>query len=173
MWSTASGAFVALLACAAWFDVRVRRIPNALTVTGLVVALALRALVGGDALLAGAAGAGLALLVALPPFALRALGGGDVKLLAAVGGFMGPGLLPGALLVIAVLGGALALCEAARRRALTRTLVNTYGFAKQWATFGRFGITPAISSSGRLTIPYGVAIAVGSLVWWLWEGAGL
>jgi prepilin peptidase CpaA len=164
---------VALLACAAWFDVRVRRIPNALTVTGLVVALALRALVGPDALLAGVAGAGLALLVALPPFALRALGGGDVKLLAAVGGFMGPGLLPGALLVIAVLGGALALCEAARRRVLIRTLANTYGFAKQWASFGRFGITPAISSPRTLTIPYGVAIAVGSLVWWLWEGAGL
>lgn len=173
MWTIASAAFVVLLACATWFDVRLRRIPNALTLSGLVVALGLRGLAGTDAFLAGAAGAGLALLVALPPFALRVLGGGDVKLLAAVGGFMGPGQLPGALLVIAVLGGALALFEAVRQRALTKTLANTYGFAKQWVLFGRFGVTPTIASPGTLTIPYGVAIAVGSLVWWLLEGAGV
>ena len=72
-----------LILVAVVWDVRERRIPNALTVTGLVLAIVLRLLEGQEALLAGLAGLVLAVLVALPLVALGGLGGGDAKLLAA------------------------------------------------------------------------------------------
>ena len=169
----ASVALVGLLLAACWFDVRTRRIPNALTVAGLVAVLVLRAFLGAGAVLEGVAAAGVAMLVALPPFALGMLGGGDAKLLAAVGGFMGLDHVVGALLAIAVLGGGLAVVEAIRQRALPQVIANTFGFAKQWLLLGRFGLAPTIDSPRALTLPYGVAIAAGALLWWFLAGVQL
>ncbi len=169
----ASVVLVGVLLGACWFDVRARRIPNALTVVGVIAALVLRGFLGAGAVFEGIGGAGLALLVALPPFALGMLGGGDAKLLAAVGGFMGIDHLLGALLAIAVLGGGLAVFEALRRRVLIKAVANTYGFAKQWLLLGRAGGAPTIASPHALTVPYGVAIAGGALTWWFLTGAQL
>ena len=95
-WIT-TGAFVAILVAAAVLDLRTGRIPNKLTLGGLVAGLLLRAFGGIEPLAHGVLGAGLALLIALPFFAVRALGGGDAKLLIVVGAFMGEGRLVGAL----------------------------------------------------------------------------
>ena len=173
MTAYATVALVALLVLACWFDVRERRIPNALTFAGLVVALLVRLALGWAPALEGAAGAGLAVLLAIVPFALGFLGGGDVKLLGAVGAFMGTDRLLGALLLVAVVGGILALLEAVRRRALRHALVNTYGFAKHWVLFGRTGVTATLESPETMSVPYGVAIAVGSLLWWFVGGVSV
>jgi prepilin peptidase CpaA len=170
MTSVSSAALVALLALACWFDLRERRIPNGLTVAGAVVALGLRLGLGWGAAGSGAAGAGLAVAVALVPFTLGVLGGGDVKLLGAVGAFMGSERLVGALLLTAVAGAVLAVIEAVRRRALVHALANTYSFAKQWMLFRGAGVTPTLESSDVMSVPYGVAIAVGTLVWWFIGG---
>jgi hypothetical protein len=37
---------------------------------------------------------------------------------------------------------------------------------KHWATFGRRGANRSFASVGALTIPYGIAIAAGALLWW-------
>jgi len=73
---------------AALWDIRTRRIPNALVLVGLVLGLLMVSFQGTwlDAL----AGAGLALGLGIIPFALRALGGGDVKAAIVVGLFVGP-----------------------------------------------------------------------------------
>ncbi|MGH7612755.1 MAG: A24 family peptidase [Gemmatimonadales bacterium] len=160
-----------LLAC--WFDLRERRIPNALTLAGAMAALLLRSAWGWGSVLEGAAGAGLAVVATLVPFALGFLGGGDVKLLGAVGAFMGTDRLFGALLFVAVAGGLLAVFEAMRRRAMGRVLVNTYGFARRWVLFGRAGVTPTLESPEVMSVPYGVAIAVGSLLWWFFGGGSV
>lgn len=173
MTTMATVVLVALMAVASWFDVRERRIPNFVTVTGVAVVLGLRLAAGDGAVVAGMFGVGMAILFALPPFVLGMMGGGDAKLLAVVGGFMGPGRLVGAVLVIAVLGGVLALVEAVRRRVLVRTLSSTYGFAKQWVLMGRAGVAPTLESPGTLTVPYGVAIAAGAVTWWFLVGATL
>ncbi|MEJ2153246.1 MAG: prepilin peptidase, partial [Gemmatimonadota bacterium] len=57
--STFALTVVVVLAVAS--DLRTRRIPNALTVSGLGVALALRAVTGLDAFVAGLAGGAIAL----------------------------------------------------------------------------------------------------------------
>lgn len=162
-------ALIALLVGAAATDLRTRRIPNALTVSGLVIALALRSTLGVGSLVDGLQGAGIAFLVVLPFFALGALGGGDLKLLVAVGAFMHPFQFVLALLATAVVGGVLAVGESVRRGAMGPLLSNTLGLTSHVATGGRLGHRSTIRTPGAVTVPYGVAIAVGSLAaWFLW-----
>lgn len=166
-------ALVVLLAFACWFDLRERRIPNLLTIAGLLTALGLRLVIGVDAATQGAEGALFAVLVGLAPFTFGLMGGGDVKLLGAVGAFVGVNRLFGALLMVGVVGGLLALVEATRQRAMLRALRNVAGFARQWLQFGRPVAVATIESPEAMTVPYGVAIALGSLLWWFVGGSSL
>src|SRR5690606_32818626 len=136
-------AFLLLVAVAAWLDVRAGRIPNLLTVGGLAAA-----------------------------FALRGLGGGDVKLLAAVGAFLGPERLVTALLAGGVAGGVLALAVALRRGVLLPALLGTGNVLAHWLTLGRAGERRTLASPGAITVPYGVAIAVGAVTGWFLSPLG-
>jgi prepilin peptidase CpaA len=169
----ASAALTALLAIAAWTDYRTRRIPNALTVAGLGVALLLRAVVGPDAILDGLVGALLAFVLTLPLLVLGVMGGGDAKLLIAIGAFMGPRHFLWAAVLIAIIGGMMAAVDAGRRGVLLPVLYNCGQIMKHWATFGRRGANRSFSSVGALTIPYGIAIAAGALLWWFAGVQGL
>lgn len=169
----ASVLLVVLLAVASWTDVTARRIPNWLTVSGIVAGLGIRAWMGWGPLGSGALGVVTALLLALPFFATGVLGGGDAKLLMAVGSFMGPADMGAASLVIAVVGGVVALVEVARRRMLVPTLTSCGLLIVSWVTLGRKGRKPKMVIEGeRLAVPYGVAIAAGSLLWWFGSGLG-
>jgi prepilin signal peptidase PulO-like enzyme (type II secretory pathway) len=103
---------IALLACCAT-DLLAYRVPDALTLPGLVVALAFSALAGQPPLLAAAGAAGLAAVVLSGAAVLTrgGLGGGDVKLGALVGASLGlpggaaalgAGILVGGFVVIAL-----------------------------------------------------------------------
>ena len=166
----ASVLLVVVLLVASWTDVKSRRIPNWLTLAGMIAGLAVRASMGPGPLADGALGIGLGLLLAAPFFALGALGGGDAKLLMAVGAFMGPADLARASLVIALVGGLIALLQAARRGVLLPTLASCGSLLLSWATLGRRGRDRTAVGGGRLTVPYGVAIAAGSLLWWFAGG---
>ena len=168
-----TAAFFALMAGAAWFDVRTRRIPNVLTLTGMAVAVALRLVAGPGAGIDGVTGAILAFVLCLPFFVLGVLGGGDAKLLMAMGAFMGPRDLLVAMLLIALLGGILGAIDAMRKGVLLPVLHNCGDILKHWATLGRRGANRSLATGGALAIPYGVAIAAGSLVWWLLRVRGL
>jgi prepilin peptidase CpaA len=166
----ASVLLVLILLGASWTDVRSRRIPNWLTMGGIVAGLVVRAWMGPGPLAGGAFGVALAFVLALPFFATGVLGGGDAKLLMAVGAFMGPGDLASASLVIALTGGVVALIEAARRGMLLPTLASCGSLLARWVTFGRRGGDRSRALTERLTVPYGVAIAAGSLLWWFAGG---
>lgn len=92
-------------------------------------------------------------------FALKIMGGGDVKFLSVMTIFVGKsGLLEFAMLV-AVLGGALAIILLISRPALS------YVYSK----FGKSaGVVPRILTVGE-AIPYGVAIGLSFLIM-LWGG---
>lgn len=162
-----------LVCTAAWWDFTTHRIPNWLAVTGLAAALTLRALLGLDALVHGLEGLGIGLAVSLVLYALRAIGGGDVKLLGAVGAFLGPTEVVGALALIAVLGAAFALVSVIRRGLLPLLIFNTIDLVKSWRSLGRTGEVRTLESPAALTIPYGVPIALGTLIWWFTEGVRL
>jgi prepilin peptidase CpaA len=168
-----TAAFVAVMAVAAFLDLRSRRIPNALTVTGAAAALILRAPLGWEALADGFLGIGLALLLTVPFFLVKALGGGDVKLMAAVGAFMGPEELFGACLLIGLLGGLLALFEAVRQGALRSVLINVVYMVVRWFSPLRRELTPTLTSPAAMTVPYGVPIAIGAVIWWFSGGSML
>src|SRR4051794_18997070 len=116
MVQAAAGAVLVILVCtAAYWDATTGRIPNQLTVAGLLSALLLRAPLGLDRLFEGCGGFAVALGVAVVLYALRAIGGGDVKLLSSVGAFLGTSEVLGALGLIAVLGAGYALLTVSLR----------------------------------------------------------
>jgi prepilin peptidase CpaA len=168
----ASSLLVGAVALAAGFDLRSRRIPNLLTAGGLITALVLRAFLGGGALGAGLLGAGIALAIVLPLFAMRGVGGGDAKLLIMVGAFLGPAGFIVALLATAVVGGVMSAVATVRAGVLVPVVLNTGGVLKWVFTFGRRGERTTLVSPGAVSVPYGVAIAIGSVVA-LYIGGGL
>lgn len=174
MTQAAAGVLIVVFVCtAAWWDATADRIPNAVTVTGLAAALILRAPLGVDPLLQGLGGLGLAFGLSIALYALRAIGGGDVKLLAGVGAFLGSAEILGALGLIAVLGAAYALLTVSLRGLLPLLVFNTLDLIKSWLTLGRAGPMRKLESPNALTIPYGVPIALGTLIWWFGEGVRL
>ena len=156
-----------LLLLAALSDLRTRRIPNRLIVVGLAASLALQVLNGG---MMGMLDWGAGLLVGASLFmllyAMRAMGAGDVKLMAMVGAFLGPASAFGALLTTLIAGGILAVTVTLLNGSLLRTLSNLRLMAINTLFKTIQGIAPQIDavpdSAGNL--PYGVAIAVGTLV---------
>jgi prepilin peptidase CpaA len=163
-----TGVLLALLAVAAVCDWRTYRIPNLLTVGGLVFALAYNTAVP-PAMVAdwtwAPAGMLLGLLALLPMYAIRAMGAGDVKLMAMVGAFLGLQGTFYALLFSGATGGIAALAFALRKRMLARMLTNTGDVLRGmwWSAVAGNGaaIQPAqVQSVGRLA--YGISIASGT-----------
>ena len=164
---------VLTVALGAAFDVGTRRIPNFITVGGFAVALVLRVSTGGvDALVGGLLGALLAFLLAFPLFMLKGMGGGDVKLLTAAGAFLGPYRTFVALLATALVGGVLAIAVSLYRKRLGASLVGTFtvmrGLALKALSGGEVDAVPTLETQGAVTVPYGVAIAAGSVIGLLW-----
>jgi len=147
-------------------DLRERRIPNRLTMMGLLAGIITGALAEGGFPTAALGGAGLALLVAFPLVALGGLGAGDAKLLTAVGAFVGPGGLLSVLVYGGLAGGVLAIANSVRRGAFLGVLVNMKNLLVNWATMGRRGQKISLNSPGAQSIPYALAIAAGAAVTW-------
>jgi prepilin peptidase CpaA len=151
-----SGALVATV-----IDIRVRRIPNALTATMAGVGIGLAASgASGISLGASIAGFLLGLALMLPGHVLGATGAGDVKFMAAVGSIVGPALVVSAFLFTAITGGVLAIAVALKRRRLGATLAGT-GRLIAAPTDAKKEIQAATGSS---RFAYGPAIAIGSVL---------
>ncbi|HEX9893831.1 MAG TPA: A24 family peptidase [Gemmatimonadales bacterium] len=167
--STAVLLFVAV--AAAVTDLRQRRIPNSITITGTLLGLLLAALGGGAAFLQALGGAGIGLAIGMVCFALGILGGGDAKLLMAFGALMGMARLPGALLVSGALGGVVALVFAIRKGVIVPALLGTGRILVRMVGFGRGQPAPVSVSKAVGEVPYGLAISAGSVFWWFFGGA--
>jgi prepilin peptidase CpaA len=160
------GVLAIVVLFAALCDLTTRRIPNWLTLSGVLAGFAMHACSSGwNGAWTSAAGMGLALLVYVPLFAIRALGAGDVKLMAAVGSIAGP--FPWFCIFVAtcLMGGLLALAVVIWKRRLIQTLFNTFQIAQTLLKGGN----PAsqqpemdFRNPRAITLPHGLSIALAA-----------
>jgi prepilin peptidase CpaA len=157
------------------WDLRTRRIPNALTLGSAAIAVAFHAIDGGQvralpaAIGWSAAGWMVGLLLFLPLFLLGGLGAGDVKLLAAFGAWLGPGTVCWVAVYGAIAGGLLAIPWLLVRGALRQTAWNLWGLLGFWRLAGirpHPGLT--LDTPGAMRMPYALPLSIGALVamWW-------
>ena len=158
----------AITIVAAFTDIRSRRIPNWLVLSGLAAGFGLNIILSGwPGLKSAALGFGLALLIYVPLFILRAMGGGDVKLMAAVGCLAGPQAWLIIFILASVAGGLYAIFLLLARGALGGALSNILHIVKELVRLRLpFRSKPQldIGHSLALSVPHGVSIAAGTLL---------
>jgi prepilin peptidase CpaA len=147
-----------------YYDVRYRRIPNVLVLTTLLAGISVNTAFGGfHGTLTSLEGFGLAFFPMLLMHIFGALGAGDVKLFGAVGAVLGVSLVPLTFVVVVMLGALLAFYTMLRAGTVLTTLHGVLrifvGLLPGWE-MPRFTMAP----DRRHTIPYGVAIVIGSLI---------
>ena len=152
---------------AAVLDIKTRRIPNWLSLSGIVLALLLNTFLGElGGLWFSLKGLGVAFIIYFVLYLLHGMGAGDVKLMAAVGSIVGWENWFGIFIVTAVIGGIMSLILVASRGRMKKTLFNV-GFILSEMKSGR----PAylaneeldVKSDKALRLPHGATIAVGTL----------
>jgi len=165
---------VVLALVAGYTDWRSRRIPNWLTVSGLLVGIAANLIGNGlSGLKASLLGAGLGLLLLLPFVLLRSLGGGDWKLAGALGAFLGPAALADLLVGSVFVAGIMALALVIYKRRFMQTLRNIGRMLASLLTLHMPGAEVSLDNPQSLKVPYGVALALttlcyGLLSWKMW-----
>lgn len=169
---------ISLVLGAAVYDIRYRRIPNWLTVGGVLVGLAMNSFVGDWTTAAPAnfqmwpglrfslKGCGIAFAANLVLYALHARGAGDVKLMAAIGAMVGWEDWFGIFVVSAVFGGLISLILVFLKKRAIKTFWNV-GFILSEMSSGRAAYLKRedldVKSEKALRVPAGAVIAIGTL----------
>ncbi len=148
------------------YDWRWRRIPNWLTLSGLVAGFVVNTLLAGLAgMKVALLGVALGLVLLLPLVLLRSLGAGDWKLTGALGAALGPRQL-GLLLVISfLLAGVLALVVVIRTGRLRQTLLNMARIVGSLLSLRMPPVEVSLDNPRAAKIPFGVAMSAA--VWLL------
>jgi prepilin peptidase CpaA len=157
-------AFTLLLVTGCATDLKSRRIPNELVATilatGLMFALTSPEPVQALGLSVAGTAVGFGLWIAF--YLAGVIGAGDVKFFAASGAWLGPSATWHAALIAALAGGILAIAtlllerrlgDVLRRMALVASSGSIAGLQQQ----------PTSSAPRHRPLPYGVALAIGSL----------
>ena len=153
-----------LAALITYYDVRYRRIPNAFVLATLVGGVAITLITGGlTGLYSSLGGCALAFVLMFMLHVFGAMGAGDVKLFAAIGAVTGASLVLPTFLVVVLTGGLLAVVSIIRAgvfvTTMQRVLQILVGLLPGWE-MPRF----TVPSDRTHTIPYGVAITIGSII---------
>ena len=148
----------------AYYDVRYRRIPNPFVLATLVAGVAINAIFAGlPGVAASIGGCLLAFILMFMLHIFGAMGAGDVKLFAAIGAVMGSPLVIPTFVVVILTGGVLAVVSMVRsgmvRTTMHRVLQILVGMLPGWQ-MPKF----AVPTDRKYTIPYGVAITMGSII---------
>jgi prepilin peptidase CpaA len=153
---------------AALFDVRSRRIPNWVSVSGVLIGITLNTFLADS--LAGAwfslKGLLLGFGVYFALYLVRAMGAGDVKLMGAVGSVVGAQNWFGIFVLTSILGGIMAIILAVAKKRVGRTFFNI-GYILGEMRRGRPAYIEReeldVKNPQAVGLPHGAVIAVGSL----------
>ena len=119
---TVRAAVASIVLAATIYDLRFRRIPNWLNLSGLILGFCLNLFFFGiHGMLTAGEGLLLAAAVYLPLYCLRGRGAGDVKLMAALGALVGPFNWFQIFVVTALVGGAAAAIFVCLKRRFSET----------------------------------------------------
>ena len=157
----------ALLALVAgWTDFRSRRIPNWLTVPGLLLGIAANSWLRGwpgtrDSLL----GAGLGLLLLLPFVWIRSLGAGDWKFVGALGAFLGPPNLLTVLLLGILVNGLMAVIMVIHKKRVRETAKNMGRMLASLLAMHLPGPDLTLDNPDLVKVPFGVAVAIAVILY--------
>jgi prepilin peptidase CpaA len=163
-----------LLVAAAIIDGWKLKVPNWLTfpmiMAGWVYSTVYFGLEGLGWSLAGTI-AGLALL--LPLYAIGGMGAGDVKLLAGVGAWVGATTTFYAFCVSAIVGAVIAVLMVLVRRDWNKHHAQFWMIFNEISTVrdpNQLSMIAAERKSSMLLLPYGIPIAIGTILYFAWEG---
>jgi prepilin peptidase CpaA len=149
-----------------WTDWRSRRIPNWLTVPGLVLGIVVNSwLHGWPGAKASLLGAGLGLALLLPFVLIRSLGAGDWKFVGALGAFLGPENLLTVLLLGILVNGLMALIMIVRKKRLRETLRNLGRMLAAFLTMHLPGPDLTLDNPDLVKVPFGVAVAIAVILY--------
>jgi prepilin peptidase CpaA len=165
---------VALALIAGWTDLRSRRIPNWLTVPGLVIGVVANTVLGGwSGLKTSLLGAVIGLALLLPFVLLRSLGAGDWKLAGALGSFAGPALLMDLLIGSVFVAGLMAVALIIYKGRVRQTLRNIGHILISLVTFRLPGNQVSLDNPESLKVPYGVALALTVVLYGILRKVGV
>jgi prepilin peptidase CpaA len=155
------GGALLLSVVAGWTDLRNRRIPNWLTIPGLVAGVAANTFVSGKSgLVSSLIGALVGLGLLLPFVLLRSLGAGDWKLAGALGAFAGRELLIDLLIGSVFVAGVMAMALIIYKGRVRQSLRNIGHILVSLVTFQLPGARVSLDNPDSLKVPYGVALAL-------------
>jgi prepilin peptidase CpaA len=158
---------IGILACVT--DWRTRRIPNELTFSAALLAIACQGVIAGpDGARTAAFGWLVGVALFFPFFAVGGLGAGDVKLLGAIGAWLGAATVMRVAMYSAMAGGVLALVVALRSGYLRTALRNIVFLLKYWKTTGfqpADGLTLSDEQTPKLAYAFPVLTGLVVTLW--------
>ncbi len=154
-----------LLLISLYEDLKMRRIPNTVTISGMISGIIINLTGQGFlGLLFSLKGIFIAFLLLSIPFMIGGLGGGDVKLVMAVGAIMGTDFVLKSIVYVVAVGALIATIIILARREIYRfKKIKEYLFS----TFLLKDLVPINSDGEALFFPYGIAIATGVAIQYL------
>lgn len=145
---------------AGWTDLRSRRIPNWLTVSGFFAGIAVHTfLEGWGGLKTSLLGAMVGLGLLLPFVLVRSLGAGDWKLAGALGAFAGREVLINLLILSVFVAGIMAVILVIYKGRVLQTVRNIGHILVSLVTFRLPETRVSLDNPDALKVPYGVALA--------------
>jgi len=156
--------FLPLAVGITYMDVRYRRIPNKLVLLTLVGGLMINTVFAGwTGLWTSLGGTALAFGLMFILHLFATMGAGDVKLFAAVGSVIGLAHVLPTLMIVALVGGVMALFKMVYMRRVAATMAGVFHFF--------YGLLPGqtvprivVPTDHNFTLPYAVPICFGSVI---------
>jgi prepilin peptidase CpaA len=162
------------LVVAAVIDGKQLKVPNWLTFPMILAGWVFNtAFFGWEGLGLSLLGTVVGLGLLLPLYAIGGMGAGDVKLLAGVGAWVGGTVTFYAFCLSAIVGGVIAVAMVLCRRSWTKHKNNFLMIVNEIATVGsptELATIAAERKSSMLLLPYGIPIAIGTILYFFWAG---
>lgn len=162
------------LILAAVIDGFERRVPNwiafPMIVSGWIYSVSM---FGWEGLLWSIGGTAAGLLLLLPAYAIGGMGAGDVKLLAGVGAWVHCTHVLYAFCLSAIIGAVIAVGMVLLQKAWKKHMAQFWMILSEITTIRNPSELSSIAAerkSSMLLLPYGIPIALGSIVYFIWQG---